>query len=81
MAQGTWNRNGTEFIDGMDSGRVTIVNHVMSAPPYSTAVRFNLLDNFTDVGTYECIATVIPVNSTFISGAESAISRTITVAG
>ena len=81
IVQGTWNRNGTELVDGTDSGRIAVVNPAMSTPPYVTTVRFNLLNNDSDVGTYECVATVNPQNTTYISGATSAISRIIAIFG
>ena len=81
IVQGTWNRNGTELVDGTDSGRITVVNPLMSTPPYMTTVRLNLLNNDSDVGTYECVATVNPQNATYISGATSAISRIIAIFG
>ena len=79
--QGMWNRNGTELVNGTDSGRITVSNPPMERPPYRTTVRFSPLNNITDPGTYECTATVTPQNDTFITGTTSSISQTITVAG
>ena len=78
--QGTWNRNGTELMDGDEDGRIIITNPLMSTPPYQTTLRFNLL-NISDAGTYECDVTVTPQDTTFIDPANASISRTIAVAG
>ena len=78
--QGTWNRNGTELMDGDEDGRIIITNPLMNTPPYQTTLRFNLL-NISDAGTYQCSVTVTPQNTTFITTATASISRTIAVAG
>ena len=67
-------------MDGVENGRITIVNPPMSSPPYDITLRFNLL-NVTDAGTYECDVTVTPQNTTFISSATTSNSRTIIVSG
>lgn len=81
MVRGMWNRNGAELIDGTDSGRITVINPMMTTPPYMTTVRFNPLNNDSDVGVYECTATVDPDNSTYISRTTASISRNISIAG
>ena len=78
--QGTWNRNGTELMNGDEDGRIIITNPLMSTPPYQTTLRFNPL-NISDAGTYQCSVTVTPQNTTFITMATASISRTIAVAG
>ena len=75
--QGTWNRNGTELMDGDE---IIIINPLMSTPPYQTTLRFNLLI-ISDAGTYQCGVTVTPQDTTFIDPATASISRTIAVAG
>ena len=75
--QGTWNRNGTELMNG---DRISITNPLMSSPPYEVILRFNPL-NVTDAGTYECDVAVTPQDTTFISTATIYNSRTIVVAG
>ena len=79
--QGMWNRNGTALVDGTDDGRITVVNPAMTTPPYQTTVRFNLLNNDTDTGLYECMATVNPANDTYITGNTATTSRNINIAG
>ena len=78
--RGSWNRNGTIVMDGADDGRITINNPLMSAAPYQTTLRFNLL-KISDAGTYKCVVTVTPQNTTFLATATASISRTIAVAG
>ena len=79
--QGTWNRNGTELVDGIDDGRISVSNPPLTMPPYQTTVTFSPLNNITDPGIYECIATVTPQDMTFVTGTTSSNSRNITVAG
>ena len=76
--QTTWNRNGSGLID--DGNRITISDPPMVTPPYKTTVRINSLRT-TDAGTYNCITTVTPQNTTFITGTVSMFSQTITVGG
>ena len=78
--QGTWNRNGTDLLNQLDEGRITISNPLLTMPPYQTTVSFSPL-NVSDAGTYECNATVTPQDTTFVTGTTSSISRTISVAG
>ena len=79
--QGTWYRNGTELVNGIDDGRITVSNPPLAMPPYQTTVTFSPLNNITDPGTYECSATVTPQDTTFVTGTTSSYSRNITVAG
>ena len=78
--RGTWNRNGTQPINGAEDGRITIINPPMSTPPYDITIRFNPL-KVGDNGTYECDVTVTPQDSTFIHSATTSNSRTISVFG
>ena len=78
--QGSWNRNGSEQVDQLNEGRITISNPPLTIPPYQTTVTFSPLF-VSDAGTYECNATVTPQDTTFVTGTTSSISRTITVAG
>ena len=79
--QGTWNRNRTDLMNGAKGGRVIINNSPMvTSPYYQTTLRFNPL-NISDAGTYECVVTVTPQNTTFIAIATASISWTIAVAG
>ena len=81
MVQGMWNRNGTELIDGTDSGRITVDNPAMTTPPYGTTVRLNPLNNNTDAGLYECMAMVDPVDDTYITGNTATTERNVTIVG
>ena len=78
--QGSWNRNGSEQVDQLNEGRITISNPPLNMPPYQTTFSFIPL-NVSDAGTYECNATVTPQDTTFVTGTTSSISRTITVPG
>ena len=78
--QGTWNRDESELVEQFNEGRITISNPPLNIPPYQTTVSLNPL-NVSDAGTYECNATVIPQDTTFVTGTTSSISWTITVAG
>ena len=78
--RGTWNRNGTQLINGAEDGRITIINPPMSTPPYDITIRFNPL-KVGDNGTYECDVTVTPQDGTFIHSATTSNSRTISVLG
>ena len=79
--QGIWNRNGTELVNGIDDGRITVSYAQLAMPPYQTTVTFSPLNNITDNGTYECIATVTPQDTTIVTGTTSSNSRNITVSG
>ena len=79
--RGIWNRDGTELMDGDENGRIIIINHPMSSPPYDITLRFNPL-SVTDAGTYECDVTVTPPqDTTFISTATTSNTRSISVSG
>ena len=78
---GMWYQNGTELVDGTDFGRITVVNPAMTSPPYQTTVRFNLLNNDTDAGTYQCRATVNPADGAYVTGTISIVSRNISILG
>ena len=78
--QGTWNRNGTDLLNQLNEGRITISNPPLMTPSYQTTVSFSPL-NVSDAGTYECNATVTPQDTTFVTGTTSSISRNINVAG
>ena len=79
--QGMWNRNGTELVDGTDSGRITVDNPAMTTPPYGTTVRFNPLNNDMDAGLYECMTMVDPMDDTYVTGNTATTQRNIRVAG
>ena len=78
--QGTWNRNGTELVNGFDNGRITVSYAPLAMAPYQATVTFSPL-NISDAGTYECSATVTPQDTTFVTGTTSSNSQTISVAG
>ena len=77
--QGTWSRNGTELVNGIDDGRITVSNPPLAMPPYQTTVTFSPL-SINDAGTYECIA-VTPQDMIFVTGTTSSHTRTISVSG
>ena len=78
--QGTWNRNRTELVNGINDGRITVSYAPLAMPPYRTTLTFSPL-NISDAGAYECIATVTPQDVTFVTGITSTNSRNITIAG
>ena len=78
--QGTWNRNGTELVNGIDDGRITVSYAQLAIPPYQTTLTFSPL-NINDAGTYECIVTVTPQDTIFVTGTTSTNSRTISISG
>ena len=78
--QGTWNRNETELVNGIDDGRITVSYAPLAIPPYQTTLTFSPL-NISDAGAYECSTTVTPKDTAFVIGITSSTSRNITVAG
>ena len=85
--QGTWNRNRTELfnetvvVNGIEQQRIAISNSSLALPLYQTTLTFNPINNVTDPGTYECIVTVSPQDTAFVTGSTSSNSRNITVTG
>ena len=78
--QGTWNRNGTELVNGINDGRITVSYTPLAMPPYQTTLTFSPL-NISDAGAYECSVTVSPKNMAFVTGITSSNTLNITVAG
>ena len=74
---GNWERNGTQLKDS--ASYTTVTNITVVTPPnrYQMAARFNPL-NFDDSGTYTCVVTVMPHNTSYISGTLVSATRTIT---
>lgn len=73
----TWMRNGTRLVE--DDSYITVTNVTMASLPhtYSTTVRLNPMD-FDDAGTYTCVITVVPDNTTFINRTTVSATKTVT---
>jgi hypothetical protein len=70
-------RNDTRLVED-DDRYVTVSDVTVAALPqtYVTTVRLNPMD-FDDVGTFTCIVTVVPDNTTFINGTTTSATRTV----
>ena len=77
IVMATWMRNGTRLVE--DDSYISVTNVTVASLPhtYLTTVRLNPMD-YDDAGTYTCIVTVLPDNTTFINGTTESATKTVT---
>ena len=76
--QSSWQRNETHLGNNRDD-QITVTNTTvaLTSSNYQTLLRLNPVD-LDDGGTYACVVTITPQNSTFITGTTASAIKNIT---